>query len=206
MDAMSTEEPSLPVPPAVPSLPEVVRAAADPAVKEVSIPLVVDPTLDLRVKPVDSPTSLRARPASRASPLADPEPAVFPRPLAIGLVVLALLVAVIGVRFYSGGEAAVPRPESLNPPAADTAGVTVTDLPPGSDVPAGQGLLSVQVPDGVAIRIDGNESSKLRQAGTLRVALPPGVHLVTVGLGDNARPRIVEIRGGRATNVNLAVP
>jgi hypothetical protein len=36
--------------------------------------------------------------------------------------------------------------------------------------------------------------------------LPPGVHLVSVGTGDKARSRIIEIRAARATNVMLDEP
>jgi len=211
MDAMSSEEPSLPIPPAVPSLPDVgslssstkaASAASSAASRDLSIPLVVEPTIDLRVKPGDaSAASLRGRPSQA---VVEAEPAGFPRPLAIGLVVLALLVAVIGVRFYLSGQTPVPDTD-LRPLATDVPGVTYGDLPPGSDVPAGQGLLTVQVADGVPLRIDGNEAPK-RQGGTVRLALPPGVHLVSAGVGEDARPRIIEVRAGRATNVSLVGP
>jgi len=213
MDAMSTEEPSLPIPPAVPSLPEVVRPSSPPkaafaeesalAAKDLSIPLVVEPTIDLRVKPGEPSPMSRARPPKAA---VVEEPAGFPRPLAIGLVVLAILVGVIGVRFYLSGQAPVPDAEPLKPLAVDTAGVTYGDLPAGSDVPTGQGLLTVLVADGVPLRIDGNEAQKPRQGSSVRLVLSPGVHLVSIGVGDNARPRIVEVRAGRATNVSLAGP
>jgi hypothetical protein len=65
--------------------------------------------------------------------------------------------------------------------------------------------LTVQVADGVPLRIDGNEAPK-RQGGTVRLALPPGVHLVSAGVGEDARPRIIEVRAGRATNVSLVGP
>ena len=81
-------------------------ASAPIVPKDISIPLIVEPTADLRVTGSDSaPLSLRARPPK---PAEVDEPAVFPRPLAIGLVILAMAVAAIGVRVWMSEQAPAP--------------------------------------------------------------------------------------------------
>ena len=85
-------------------------------------------------------------------------------------------------------------------------GVTYGDIPAGVVVPQGQGLLVVAVAGAVPLRVDGNDVRQPRQAGTLRMPLPPGVHLVAIGTGDAARTRIVEVRAGRATSVSFDEP
>jgi hypothetical protein len=37
----------------------------------------------------------------------------------------------------------------------------------------------------------------------MRMPLAPGAHLLAWGAGDGAKNRILDIRAGRATNVNL---
>ena len=73
--------------------------------------------------------------------------------------------------------------------------ITATDspLPPGTDVPAGNGLLEIQVPDGTAIRVDGEY---LGMGPGRRVPLTPGAHQVT--LGDTA-PQAVTVKVGQRT-------
>jgi hypothetical protein len=211
VDAM--QEPPTP-PPAAPSAgapragsdepPVVVSAPLVP--KDISIPVVIEPTADLRVKPgeIDSaPMSLRVRPAK---PAVVEEPTGFPRPLAIGLAVLAILVAAIGLRFWLAGPTAPAEQEAVTSVTADAAGVTYDALPAGAAVPSGQGLLTVIVAEGVPVRIDGNEDNEPRKGKTLHMTLPPGVHLVSVGAGEKARSRILEVRKGLATNVNLDGP
>ncbi len=187
--------------------PTVVSAPVGDAT-ETSIPVTVEPTADLRPKPIEgAPTSLPLRPRPPQPATEDEEPAGFPRPLAIGLTVLALLVAAIGGRAYlsqRGAEAPDLRPQA--PAVADAPGVSYGDLPPDVTVPAGQGLLSVNVADGAAVRIDSTEAAKTLKGKPLRTPLAPGVHLVSVGAGDAARSRLIEIRAGRATSVNFEEP
>jgi DNA-binding response OmpR family regulator len=117
MHAVSDEEPRKRTPSPFPSVPEGAYESPPPprpgglrdleptpgmssplVPKDVSIPVVVEPTADLRLKPGESaPMSMRTRPSKVVEP---DEPAVFPRPLAIGLVVLALAVAAIGARVW----------------------------------------------------------------------------------------------------------
>jgi len=89
------------------------------------------------------------------------------------------------------------------PAVPEGPGVTYGSLPAGANVAPGQGLLSVAPADGVTIRVDGNEAAKPAKGKPLLMPLAPGVHLVAVGGGEKARSRILEIRSGRATNVNL---
>lgn len=91
----------------------------------------------------------------------------------------------------------VPTPvvaSALAPPAPKLQ-ISTTDspLPPGTDVPAGNGLLEIQVPDGTAIRVDGEY---LGMGPGRRVPLTPGAHQVT--LGDTA-PQAVTVKVGQRT-------
>lgn len=91
-----------------------------------------------------------------------------------------------------------PAPVPVTPSAAAPAPqlqITTTDsaLPPGTDLPAGNGLLEIQVPDGTAIRVD---NEYLGMGPGRRVPLPPGTH--SVALGD-APPQTVTIKAGQRT-------
>jgi len=66
-------------------------------------------------------------------------------------------------------------------------------LPPGTDVPAGHGLLEIKVAEGTAIRVDGEY---LGMGPTRRVPLGPGAHQLT--LGDGA-PQNVLVKAGQRT-------
>jgi DNA-binding response OmpR family regulator len=105
-----------------------------------------------------------------------PEPAAFAvAPAASALVPVAL----------------APAPEKL------LLTTTETDLPPGTDVPTGNGLLEITVPDGTPIRVD---DEYLGMGPARRVPLPPGVHQLT--LGDMA-PVSVTVTVGRRTLSSL---
>jgi len=184
-------------------------SATPPPAAETSIPVTVEPTADLRPNAAGAPSEsaplpLRPRPP-KAAPVKE-ETAEFPRPLAIGLVILALLVAALGVRSYLGQHAAEPSDPHPQPLVTDTAGVTFENLPTGANVPTGQGLVSVTVGDGVPVRIDGNDAPRGQKGKPIRLPLTVGVHLVSVGTGDRARTRIVEVKANRATNVTLDEP
>lgn len=73
--------------------------------------------------------------------------------------------------------------------------ITATDspLPPGTDVPANSGLLEIQVPDGTAIRVDGEY---LGMGPGRRVPLAPGAHALVLG---EAAPQTVTIKVGQRT-------
>ncbi len=170
--------------------------------KDASIPMTVDPTADLRPPRVNPDgASLPGRP--RAPKPVVEEAAGFPRPLAAGLVVLALIATgLVGRTWLAQRDSG---PEALRPGApvvSEGPGVSYDSLPAGLSLPPGQGLLSVAPADTAQIRVDGNDMAKSPRGKPLRVPLPAGVHLVAVGAGDKARTRIVDIRSGQATNVN----
>jgi hypothetical protein len=170
--------------------------------KEMSIPVTVEPTADLRPRPAgeSGPIATRPRPVPQESTSDEPG---FPRGLAIALAVLALLVIGLGTRSYLAQHA---EPEetvrTLGVPQPDMAGVTYESIPAGVSVPPGQGLLTVKLAEGAVARIDGAEAPHAVKGVPLRMPLGPGVHLVAVG----PHSRIVEVRVGRATVVNLEEP
>jgi DNA-binding response OmpR family regulator len=89
----------------------------------------------------------------------------------------------------------IPVVASALVPPAPKLQLNTTDaaLPPGTDVPAGNGLLEIQVPDGTAIRVDGEY---LGMGPGRRVPLSPGVHQVTLG---DAAPQAVTVKVGQRT-------
>jgi hypothetical protein len=93
----------------------------------------------------------------------------------------------------------VPTPVA---PSAPKPQLTTTDspLPPGTDVPVGNGLLEIQVPDGTAIRVDGEY---LGMGPARRVPLAPGSHQLT--LGDGASQSVL-VKAGQLTLAVLAKP
>jgi hypothetical protein len=93
------------------------------------------------------------------------------------------------------GPVVLPVTSAAPAAAAGKLSLTTSEsaLPPGSDVPAGNGLLEIQVPDGTAIRVDGEY---LGMGPARRVPLAPGEH--QVALGDGA-PQAVTIKLGQRT-------
>jgi hypothetical protein len=96
----------------------------------------------------------------------------------------------------------VPQPvvSSSLAPAAPKLKLTISEspLPAGTDVPAQHGLLEVQVPDGTAIRVDGEY---LGMGPGRRVPLAPGAHQLTLGDGVTQQ---VPIKQGQRTLVVAA--
>ncbi|HYJ07799.1 MAG TPA: hypothetical protein VEX18_02290, partial [Polyangiaceae bacterium] len=88
--------------------------------------------------------------------------------------------------------ALAPRPPKL--------AITTTEapLPPGTDVPPNNGLLEIQVPDGTAIRVDGEY---LGMGPARRVPLAPGPHQLTLG---DSPAQSVEVKQGQRTLVVAA--
>jgi hypothetical protein len=127
---------------------------------------------------------------------------------------MAAGVSYYGITLLFGAPAPKPtlaEPSAVTPvptPVVETAlaapapklQLTATDsaLPPGMDVPAGLGLLEIQVPDATAIRVDGEY---LGMGPGRRVPLSPGTHQVT--LGDSA-PQSVTIKVGQRTLATAA--
>jgi hypothetical protein len=98
----------------------------------------------------------------------------------------------------------VPMPvvSSALAPAAPKLKVTVSEspLPAGTEVPQTSGLLEIQVPDGTAIRVDGEY---LGMGPGRRVPLAPGAHQLT--LGDGVAQE-VSVKQGQRTFVVATDP
>jgi DNA-binding response OmpR family regulator len=93
--------------------------------------------------------------------------------------------------------APVPKPVASAAPAAPVnklqIATTESPLPPGTDVPSGNGLLEIAVPEGTAIRVDGEY---LGMGPARRIPLPPGEHAVTLG---DTPPQTVTVKLGQRT-------
>jgi hypothetical protein len=96
----------------------------------------------------------------------------------------------------------VPLPvvSSSLAPGAPKLRITTSEspIPAGSDVPQTSGLLEIQVPDGTAIRVDGEY---LGMGPGRRVPLAPGPHQLTLGDGLT---QSVSIKQGQRTLVVAA--
>ncbi len=147
--------------------------------------------------------------ASRPLP---PEPKRSRAPYIVALGT-ALVVALLAFKLTSPtdhGEAAAGAP-SAEPAAplstgvpvpSDPSGVTYGDLPPGIEVPPGQGLLELTAEVEASVRIDGIA----RGAGPkLRAPLSAGPHEVQVRVGEDHAPtsRVVEVRAGHIASMDL---
>jgi DNA-binding response OmpR family regulator len=93
--------------------------------------------------------------------------------------------------------APIVRPLPSSAPAAPVPKlqVTITEsaLPAGTEIPPGNGLLEIQVPDGTAIRVDGEY---LGMGPARRVPATPGEHQLTLGDGV---PQPVTVKLGQRT-------
>jgi CheY-like chemotaxis protein len=96
------------------------------------------------------------------------------------------------------------------PPLGDTttsaAPFAVSDLPQGTVVAPGAGLLEVAIAPEATLRIDGTEARATREGHRLRVELPVGTHEVRGGSGSAEKVRTVDVKDGRATHVDLESP
>ena len=171
--------------------------------------------------PQAAPRNISSRPPAKAAPApAKPAPAkAAPAPQGDGggwlrtalFSLMAAGISYYGITLLFGAPApkaaaSATEPSAVTPvptpvvasalaPAAPKLQITATDspLPPGTDVPAGDGLLEIQVPDGTAIRVD---AEYLGMGPGRRVPLTPGAHQVT--LGDTA-PQTVTVKVGQRT-------
>jgi len=148
-----------------------------------------------------------ARPATGSQT----QPAEVPRKRSGWGVVLvfALLAAAAWRALRSAGGNADSAPEGV-PVGAATATTTTTvtatatatttssdDLPPGAEVPAGYGLISVEAPAGARVRVDGADVGL--GPATAAVAAP-GYHEVRVAQGGREAKSVVEVRAGKVTH------
>ncbi len=165
--------------------------------------------------------------ATAKKPAAKPDKAPAEESSGLGktlvLAALAAGVSYFGVNYgaaklFGGGEApreqpaategAVPAPVPKPVPSAAPAApvnklqVTTTEspLPPGVAVPAGNGLLEIAVPEGTAIRVDGEY---LGMGPARRVPLAPGEHTLTLG---DTPPQTVTVKLGQRTLASVSAP
>jgi hypothetical protein len=98
---------------------------------------------------------------------------------------------------------AAPVPSPSAAAAARPAAPTVEDLelPPGVPLPAGKGLLEVDVGGKQAIYVD---SVFVGRGPLRRVPLDPGKHDVMLRLDADEMIQVVEVRPGRRTRLSLA--
>jgi DNA-binding response OmpR family regulator len=137
-----------------------------------------------------------------------------------------LLAGVVGgVLRMAGREVEAPRP-TLDPPVAapppvavspePTATVTALppapasalaappgaaasdDLPPGTVVPAGYGMLEIAVPPSARVRVDGAEAGKGPLSSSAQRA---GYHQVRIDQDDKSSQYVIEVRAGKTTRV-----
>lgn len=100
-----------------------------------------------------------------------------------------------------------PATPSVAPRASAPALPTATpadsygELPPGVDVPRGFGLVQVDAPAGMRIRIDG----AIAGAGpTFSMPAAPGIHEVRVEGDGRETKSVIEVRAGKTTRVDAA--
>jgi DNA-binding response OmpR family regulator len=87
-------------------------------------------------------------------------------------------------------------------PLATTAArpLDLSEIPPGSDVPQGKGLIDVTTSSTDAIRVDGEARGN---GPRFSVALAPGAHDVRTTSGTREKTKVVEVRAGKSTRVDL---
>jgi len=143
----------------------------------------------------------------------------------VGFAVLAMLV-VAALKVSGGSEGEYTSPPTPTPTATPTATATATatptatatatptptatatatptptasaaadDVPPGAEVPAGYGLITIDAPAGARVRVDG---ATVGLGPTSSVAAP-GYHEVRVEQGGRDVKSVVEVRAGKTTH------
>jgi DNA-binding response OmpR family regulator len=204
--------------------PDYARAALDAALGASTIPPAAHPSKERspwRAGPSSHPPKATVKTqvmaVAKAPPAAKPAAQPSQESDASGLArtllfaVIAAAVSYWGVTALFGGKPPPPAPDvpsAVTPapapvvstalaPAAPKLKVTMTEsaLPAGTDVPAQSGLLEIQVPDGTAIRVDGEY---LGMGPGRRVPLAPGAHQLVLGDGVT---QALSIKQGQRTLV-----
>jgi DNA-binding response OmpR family regulator len=212
-------EPVVEVAPALPLDTTLALEQAPAKVEEPKVPERSPWRSDSSTQPPKAATKTAVMPAVKAPPAkaAARKPAEAPEAEAGGWGRTALFALIAAGASYWGvtalfGNAPAPAPASTAPsavtpvptpvvtPAAPTApklrlSITDSALPPGTDVPSGHGLLELNVPDGTAIRVDGDY---LGMGPARLVPLAPGAHQLTLG---DAPAQSVDIKQGQRTLV-----
>jgi len=200
-----------------------VEAQVEPSAPLHSAPLrsAPQPSAPLRSVPIEieSPPDSDGRrhtPLSSVATQREPADAIPLRTIRWPYVAVGALAAVVAVAMTVAKPSAPPAAASEAPAEApatpatgvpvpsDTSGVAYSEIPPGLDVAAGQGLLEITASHDAAVRVDGAP----RGSGPkVRVPLSAGPHEVRVleAGAEHAPPqvRLIEVRAGVAARVDL---
>ncbi len=191
-------EPSFPIPIHVDSsapLPSLPRETADPTVPQA--------TFDLRKGDTVKPQAPR-RPAPPVVQTTSLVPPGERRGRFILVVVVILIVVLAGIRWsapqralsFFGDEK--PSANSAHPSG------TFGEVPPGFNLPAGDGLLDVTLQENADLIVDGVAMPPPHVDHKLRMSLPAGMHEMRIGKGTHETTRVAEVRAGLATRVDLS--
>jgi DNA polymerase-3 subunit gamma/tau len=97
----------------------------------------------------------------------------------------------------------VALPAPAPKPTAAAPRIETLPVPSGLEVPAGSGILEIEVPGPEVLYVDG---SFMGRGPTRRVPLPPGKHELAIGEGGDAQRVEVEIAAASRTKVSLPAP
>jgi CheY-like chemotaxis protein len=212
VDSPAPPTPAVAAPPDVGTSTQVLAAVAAPPAEEA----VAGKRSEARTEPPSAgPKPPAAKPIPKATPKAQPSAAKPPEADGGSWARTVLFAALAAGASYFGVTALFgsPRPTAVAPAASVVAPVppaspsaapaasaskplfttAESPLPPGTDVPPGNGLLEIQVPDGTAIRVDGEY---LGMGPGRRVPLPPGEHQLMLG---DAPAQTVTVKLGQRT-------
>jgi hypothetical protein len=96
-----------------------------------------------------------------------------------------------------GSRAAIPTATTTPTPTTTTTQTASDEIPPGAEVPAGYGLISVEAPAGAHVRVDG----AMVGVGPMTSSVAaPGYHEVRVEQGGHELKSVVEVRAGKTTH------
>ena len=184
------------------------------------------PSVPPPATPAATPAGALHSPAEVDESPASAPPRSSHRRLVLAFLAFALLGAAIAAVLRRGwGDPSEPSsaaPSAEPPPAPKMTGSTTTaaastsgtmpssasstsadDVPPGSEVPSGYGLIEIAAPAGARVRVDG----AVVGTGPLVTSIAsPGYHEVRVEHGGRDAKHVVEVRVGKTTRVRSAAP
>jgi DNA-binding response OmpR family regulator len=211
--------PSAPLPKPQPTEPELeIEPCAKPTTTEAKEKEIEK--LDERSRDTGPPSEMARTPLSSSVTTETREEApVAPRKRsAWGAVVtigLAAVLVVVGVKWMG----AQPQPATATKPAATSSqpaasaaisataasqdAVTFAEIPPGAEVAPGYGMLEVNALAAAQVRVDG---AMLGRGAAVSMTLAPGYHEVHIADEGRETTRVVEVRAGRSTRIQLTQP
>jgi hypothetical protein len=220
---------TLVAPDSVPVTPEPERVAFPPrAIRSPVPPPPGSDGLPPQVTPPTPPTAplplVTVRAAQRASIRPDPRPTQFdsvstpeeaeiPRRRSwwLPLLLLGVVAAAVAVGLRLNPRPLPEAPRAATslpavPPSASASAlaavplVHLRELPLGTEVGRGEGLLEIAAPPEAPVRVE----NEVRGRGPrVAISLPPGFYNVRVGATGRDQTSLVEVRAGRATSVDF---